>query len=168
VNDRAGWTADGRPLLAGAARGRLLVLDAPLSLWGGLDPASGEIVDLHHPQAGARLRGMVVALPAGRGSSSSSSVLAEAIRTGNGPRALLLADPDGILLIGALVARELTGRSCPVLVLRAADYRRLRSGAQVAISAAGHIQVRPVSRPSATPRPRSSPRRAGCRRAGSA
>jgi uncharacterized protein len=143
VTDRAGWTADARPLLDGAAAGEALVLDAPLSLWGGIDPRTGLIIDAHHPQHGASLAGRIVAMPAGRGSSSSSSVLAEAIRVGAGPGALLLAAADGILLIGALVADELTGRRCPVLVLRGADYRRLRTGDRVSIASGGRMTVVP-------------------------
>lgn len=142
MNGRAGWTADARPLLGGTARGRLVVLDAPLSLWGGLDPASGRIIDIHHPQHGLPLVGRIVALPGGRGSSSSSSVLAEALRGGNGPRALLLREPDGILLVGALVAHLLYGASCPVVHLRPSDYRRLRSGDEVRLSARGRVTVR--------------------------
>ncbi len=69
-----------RVLAAGVGRGRVLVLDEPLSFWGGLDPVSGRLIDAHHPQAGERLVGRVIVLPSGRGSSSSSSVLAESIR----------------------------------------------------------------------------------------
>jgi uncharacterized protein len=146
VSRRAGWTADARPLLAGRVAGEVLVLDEPLSLWGGLDPTSGLVVDPHHPQRGARLAGRIVALPAGRGSSSSSSVLAEAIRFGTAPRAMLLAAPDGILLIGALVGEELTGRRCVVVVLRRADHRRLRSGDRVTLEADGMLRVEPSRR----------------------
>jgi hypothetical protein len=34
-----------------------LVLDAPLSLWGGLEPTTGDIIDQRHPQCGANVRG---------------------------------------------------------------------------------------------------------------
>ena len=34
----------------GQCRARALVLDEPLSFWGGFDPADGTIVDRHHPQ----------------------------------------------------------------------------------------------------------------------
>ncbi|MGH8873733.1 MAG: hypothetical protein ACRDVM_00550 [Acidimicrobiia bacterium] len=51
-----GWVGEGRPLVAGAARGRLLVLHEPLSFWGGLDPATGRIVDRRHPQSGVMVR----------------------------------------------------------------------------------------------------------------
>ena len=47
----------GRTLVAGTAEGSALVLDEPLSLWGGLDPRTGEIVDVRHPQRGANVTG---------------------------------------------------------------------------------------------------------------
>ncbi|HVM30022.1 MAG TPA: DUF126 domain-containing protein [Candidatus Limnocylindrales bacterium] len=145
MSDRAGWSAEGRPLLAGAAEGPLLVLDQPLSMWGGLDPLSGRVIDVHHPQHGEVLAGRMLALPAGRGSSSSSSVLAEALRLGNGPRALLLAAPDGILLVGSLVAEMLYEISCPVLLLTASDYRRLGSGMHARVDLRHRLHVRPLT-----------------------
>jgi predicted aconitase with swiveling domain len=108
----------------GTGSGELLVLDEPLSFWGGVS-AAGEVIDRHHPQHGASLTGRVVAMPAGRGSSSSSSVLAEQIRAGTAPAALILADPDSILVVGAVVAAELYGIRLPVVQLRIADFARL-------------------------------------------
>jgi predicted aconitase with swiveling domain len=105
-----------RTLVAGDARGDCLVLSEPLSLWGGLEPESGVIVDVRHPQRGEVVAGRVLVLPAGRGSSSSSSVLAEAIRLGTAPAAIVLGEPDPILALGAIVARELYGRTIPVVV----------------------------------------------------
>lgn len=100
----------------GAATGPLLRLTEPLSLWGGTDP-DGTITDPHHPQRGASLTGAVVLMRCGRGSSSSSSVLTELIRSGRGPAALVLAEPDGILALGAIVAAELYGRSVPIALV---------------------------------------------------
>src|SRR5687767_13290425 len=94
-----------------------LVLDEGLSLWGGMDPATGELIDRHHPQCGANLAGRVVVMPSGRGSSSSASVLAEAVRAGTAPAAIVLREPDLILAIGAAVAEELYGVRIPVVVL---------------------------------------------------
>jgi predicted aconitase with swiveling domain len=96
--------------------GPALVLGEPLSLWGGMDPATGRLIDAHHPQRGAELSGRVVVMPAGRGSSSSASVLAEAVRAGTAPLAILLGEPDLILAIGSVVAEELYGRTVPVIV----------------------------------------------------
>jgi len=128
-----------RPLHPGAARGRALVLVEPLSLWGGLDPASGEIIDPHHPQRGASVAGRVLVLPAARGSSSSSSVLAEAARAGAAPAAILLGEPDLILAVGAAVAQELYGAVVPVAVLAPAELAAIPDGDEVGIGADGDI-----------------------------
>ena len=50
----------GRTLFAGSARGRVVRLDEPLSLWGGMDPATGTVIDRRHPQSGQDLAGRVV------------------------------------------------------------------------------------------------------------
>ena len=105
--------------VGGIAHGRLLRLDDPLSLWGGLDIDTGEIIDRLHPQVGHCVAATVLMLPAGRGSSSASSVLAETVRVGTAPRAIVLSEPDEILLLGALVAEELYGSTTPVVVCRA-------------------------------------------------
>lgn len=105
-----------RTLVAGTGRGAVLVLDEPLSFWGGVDPATGEVIDVRHPQRGANVAGRILVMPSGRGSSSSSSVLAECIRAGTAPTAIVLGGTDPILALGAIVARELYGRTIPVLV----------------------------------------------------
>ncbi|MEO8247277.1 MAG: DUF126 domain-containing protein, partial [Chloroflexota bacterium] len=97
-------------------RGPALVLDEPLSLWGGLDPASGVIVDARHPQRGSSVSGWVLVMRAVRGSSSSSSVLAEAARAGTAPLAIVLGERDLILAVGGAVAAELYGVHIPVVV----------------------------------------------------
>jgi len=107
---------------------RALVLTEPLSLWGGMDPASGELIDAHHPQLGANLAGRVVVMRSGRGSSSSSSVLAEAARAGTAPAAILLGEPDLILSIGSAVAEELYGVRVPVVVLPPDRLEAIRDG----------------------------------------
>jgi len=101
----------------GRAKGEVLVLDEPLSLWGGVEVSTGRIVEASHPQCGEHLGGKIVVMPHGRGSSSSSSVLAELLRTGTGPLGIVLEQPDAILVIGALVGRSLYGVSCPLLVI---------------------------------------------------
>jgi uncharacterized protein len=124
---------DGRTLVPGEARGDVLVLEEPLSFWGGIDPATGAVIDTRHPQRGANVAGRILVMPSGRGSSSSSSVLAEAIRAGTSPAAIVLAEPDPILALGAIVARELYGRSLPVVVASGRD--DLRTGDEVTVRA---------------------------------
>ena len=121
--------------MAGEAMGEALVLDEPLSFWGGLDPATGELIDTHHPRRGAVVTGRILVMPSGRGSSSSSYVLAEAIRAGTAPAAILLREPDGIIALGALVARELYGIATPVVSLDDAAYGRIVDGETLTVVA---------------------------------
>jgi uncharacterized protein len=125
----------GRTLVPGAAAGVSLVLPEPLSFWGGMDPATGTLTDRHHPRHGERLAGRVLVMPTGRGSSSASSVLAEAIRAGTAPAAVVLREPDPIVALGAIVAAELYGRACPVVVLDPEAYDRVPEGARVRVDA---------------------------------
>lgn len=106
---------DCRALSPGCASGVALVLDEPLSFYGGVDDA-GTIADVHHPQLGSSVVGKVLFLPTGRGSSSSASSLAELIRAGAGPAAIVLGRSDPIIAMGAIVALELYELGVPVLV----------------------------------------------------
>ena len=127
----------GHALVLGMAEGEATVLDEPLSFWGGVDSSTGVIIDRRHPQVGSSLRGRVLLMPSGRGSSSSSSVLAEAMRAGAAPAAILLLRPDPIVALGAMVGCELYGRSLPVLVMGEEEYRCIRTGCSVSVRADG-------------------------------
>ncbi|MEX2137311.1 MAG: DUF126 domain-containing protein [Chloroflexota bacterium] len=131
----------GMVLADGAARGQALVLDEPLSFWGGVDPASGAIIDVRHPQLGISLKGRVLVMSSVRGSSSSSSVLAETVRAGCAPAAILLGEPDLILAVGAAVAEELYGIRVPVLQLQLADLGAIPGGAAVSIGEGGEVTL---------------------------
>ena len=119
----------GRSLVAGAAQGALLFADVGLSFWGGVDSASGEVIDRHHPLSGEFLSGCVLAIPSGRGSCTGSSVLMELISNGHAPAALVLAEPDEILTLGVLVAQTIFARSLPVLCIGREAFATLRDHA---------------------------------------
>ncbi|TPM91873.1 DUF126 domain-containing protein [Mesorhizobium sp. B2-1-3A] len=106
--------------LAGKAEGQALVFSQPLSFWGGIDAETGDIIDHSHPGLGQNVAGKILVMPSGRGSSSSSSVLAEAIRRGTAPAGILLQRPDPILAVGAIVAEFLYGISMPLVVCEVA------------------------------------------------
>jgi uncharacterized protein len=122
--------------------GRALILDEGLSLWGGMDPATGLLIDVRHPQRGTSLTGRVVVMPAGRGSSSSASVLAEAVRAGTAPAAFLLDEPDLILSIGSAVAEELYGVVVPVVVVGPEARGRIIDGVELIVGADGSVRLR--------------------------
>lgn len=124
----------GRSLHPGTATGRTRRVE-PLSFWGGTDLTTGTITDQRHPQRGKEISGRVLVMRTGRGSSSSSSVLAEQLRTGVGPAAIILTEPDAIIVVGAIVAAELYERFLPVVQLAAEQFDRLPDDHVVSVHA---------------------------------
>lgn len=121
----------GEILLAGSGSGPILRLTDPISFWGGIDPATGRITDPRQPAHGRNIAGTVLALASTRGSSSSSAVMLELVHRGLAPAALILAEADAILVLGAIVGREMGWPVPPVL--RLPDHAGLVDGAHARV-----------------------------------
>jgi predicted aconitase with swiveling domain len=109
------------PIIAATsnAAGPALVLSAPISFWGGVDPKSGDIIDAHHPDVGRNIAGTVLCMPGTIGSSSASAVLLELVHAGRAPAAILMPEPDAILLMGLIIAGEMGWAHPPAFRLAA-------------------------------------------------
>ena len=83
-----------RLLTSGLAEGPVLSLDEPLSFWGAFEPRTGVIIDVHHPQRGVCVKDTVLVMTETRGSGSAPGAIAEAIRLGTAPVAIILAEAD--------------------------------------------------------------------------
>jgi len=130
----------GWPLVAGEAHGVALVSEEPLSFWGGYDQRTGEIIDRRHPLSGQIAAGRVLAIPYTRGSSTTTAVLLEAVRIGTAPTAILTSCADRFLALASIVAKELYGKSFPIVVLQAVDFARLCCGQWLWIHVDGRIE----------------------------
>jgi predicted aconitase with swiveling domain len=134
-------TIQAEVLLPGAAtQAEGLVLTAPISFWGGVDPRTSLIADPRHPEYGTPIAGRIVCIPATIGSSSASAILLELVHGGRAPAALVLHEPDAILLLGLVVAREMGHPTPMALRLDASQFGRLH-GQNVHISASGAMDV---------------------------
>lgn len=101
-------TLQAKILVAGAAvEAAGFALTAPISFWGGVDPQTGLIANVRHPQYGQSVSGKVLCLPATVGSSSAAAVLLELVHSNRAPAAIILHEPDAILLLGLIVAEEM-------------------------------------------------------------
>jgi predicted aconitase with swiveling domain len=128
----------------GVAEGEVLLLTEPISFWGGVDH-HGEIIDVHHAQHKAKMTNKILVMPSGRGSSSATAVLAELIRTGDGPLAIVMLQCDTILVIGALVSAEIYGISMPIVELDQEQYAQLSDGMRVSVDAYSNSQIATVT-----------------------
>ncbi len=132
----------GQALVKGAASGSLLASNVPLSFWGGYDQFTGEVIDRRHPLSGEIGTGRILAIPASRGSSTTTAVLLEAVRRGTAPAALITSQPDTFITLASVVADELYQRPIPVLVLESEAFQNLKSGQHVALEQNGTLTVR--------------------------
>lgn len=132
-----------RLLTSGTAEAPVLSLDEPLSFWGAFEPRTGVILDVHHPQRGSCVKDTVLVMTETRGSGSAPGAIAEAIRLGTAPAAIVLAEPDINLAVGAEVAATLYGRGCVVACVTADELAQLRTARRVAIAEDGVVALTP-------------------------
>lgn len=128
-------------LVAGVdAEAPALILTAPISFWGGVDPKTGDIIDARHPQRGRNIAGVVLGLPGTIGSSSASAVLLELVHARLAPAAILMPEPDAILLLGLIVAREM-GLAVPMALRMPDEDQALLAGKVVRIRGNGEVML---------------------------
>jgi cis-L-3-hydroxyproline dehydratase len=131
----------GAPLVAGDASGVALTTTEALSLWGGLNPDTGEIIDRRHPLCGQFVTGRVLVLPHGRGSCSASGVLLEAIKSGTAPAAVIVSRIDPIIGLGAILGEELYGLTVPVVLLAGEERAAIADGDRIVVRGDGRVIV---------------------------
>jgi predicted aconitase with swiveling domain len=120
-----------RCLVPGSATGEALVSHVPISLWGGLDPETGEVIDRRHPLSGSVVMGRWLVVPHGRGSCSASGVFLEAAHNGRAACGVIVSQPDPILGLGAILADEILGIQIPMLHLELSEWSRISTGAMI-------------------------------------
>jgi predicted aconitase with swiveling domain len=125
------------PLIAGTATGETLALSAPISFWGGVDPKTGMIIDARHPERGQSIAGKILLLPGTIGSSSASAVLLELVHAGHAPAAIVMPEPDAILLLGLVVAHEMGWAIPPAFKASISEQRSL--GPRASLAADGRL-----------------------------
>lgn len=118
-------------------RAEALVLDAPISFWGGIDNETGEIIDHSHPQRGVLIGGTCLIVPMIRGSGGTPGSLADLLRRGCGPKAIILGYPDINVMTGIIVAATLYETTCPLFIDDQQNASTLQSGTPVTIDEAG-------------------------------
>ena len=134
-------------LLSGpATQATALALTAPISFWGGVDPKTGVVADKRHPQFGESIAGRVLLVPATVGSSSAAAILLELVHAGLSPAAVILHEPDAILLLGLIVAKEMGWQTPIALRLDRYQFAALH-GSELDVSESGTISRRSETPP---------------------
>lgn len=94
----------GRIIRAGDAAGVALVSPAPIGFLGGVDPATGVIIEPNHPLHGESVAGRVLVFPTGKGSTVGSYTILRLARAHVAPAAMINRESEAIVAVGAIIA----------------------------------------------------------------
>lgn len=130
-------TLSARFILSGTAEGAVLATTEPLSFWGGVDPATGQVIDVHHPLFGQNMAGRLLVMPGTRGSCTGSGVLLDMALNGKAPAALVFCEPEDVVTLGAMIAAEMFGKPLPVLRLTPEAHAQLARAGTARITETG-------------------------------
>ena len=125
----------------GNARGVSLASTQPLSFWGGYDPVSGEIIDRRHDLSGQIGAGKILIIPYTVGSSTTTGILLQSVRSNVAPAAIITNKVDPFLALAAIVADKMYGRSFPIVTVEPGDFERFEGGEDIVVSEDGTITV---------------------------
>ncbi len=94
----------GRAVVNGHAEGLALVSDRAIGFLGGVDPETGVVVEQGHPLVGQSVAGRVLVFPHGKGSTVGSYTIYRLARAGKGPAAIVNAESEAIVAVGAIIS----------------------------------------------------------------
>ncbi|HIH64178.1 MAG: mevalonate 5-phosphate dehydratase small subunit [Methanothermobacter sp.] len=95
---------DCRVISRGKGRGPVLVSTEPLSFLGGVDPGTGRVIDQKHPLHGRSMKGKVLLIPGGKGSTVGSYVIFQMAKNETAPAAIICLNAEPIIATGAIMA----------------------------------------------------------------
>ena len=110
----------GRIIKAGEAEGEALVSSEPIGFLGGIDPDTGYVVEPGHCLRGECVTNRILVFPTGKGSTVGSYTLYRMAIAGTAPAAIVNAESEAIVAVGAIMA------DIPMVDL--VDVTRIRTG----------------------------------------
>jgi uncharacterized protein len=118
-------TFSGRVIKAGVAEGPVLVSREPIGFLGGVDGATGIVTEHGHPLEGQNVAGKVLVFPTGKGSTVGSYVLYELAANGLAPVAIINAESEPIVAVGAIISDIPMVDRIPIEEIGAGDWVRV-------------------------------------------
>lgn len=115
----------GRGIVPGHAEGEALVSHETISGWGGIDPATGTVIERRHELFGVCFTGKVLVFPGAKGSSGWSGFFQSTRLLGTAPLAMVFTTLSTKSALGAVVTRVPTVSALdedPVEIIRTGDW----------------------------------------------
>jgi predicted aconitase with swiveling domain len=118
----------GRKVVGGIAEGEALVTRETISGWGGIDSATGTVIESRHELKGVSFAGKILIFPGAKGSSGWSNAFHLARLRSTAPLAMVFTVMTTKIALGAVVMRIPTVTDCdadPLDAIRTGDWVRV-------------------------------------------
>lgn len=93
-----------RKISKGKASGELIVSNEPISFLGGVNPDTGEIIDVNHELKGVNIKDKILFIPGGKGSTVGSYVIFQMKKNNTAPKAIICLKAEPIIATGAIMS----------------------------------------------------------------
>lgn len=93
-----------RRISRGKAKGQVIVTSEPISFLGGVDPATGRVIDREHELYQENLKDKILVIPSGKGSTVGSYVIYQMAKNQTAPRGIVAMEAEPIIATGAIMA----------------------------------------------------------------
>jgi predicted aconitase with swiveling domain len=117
----------GRGIVEGRCIAEALVSKKPISFLGGVDPATGKVVEINHDLHGECIKDKVLCFPHGHGSTVGSYVLYSLAKKGLAPKAIVNRWADPVIVVGAVIAN--------IPMIDGVDVSQIKTGELVEVDA---------------------------------
>jgi len=95
---------EGRKIYKGIAEGEAIVTKDGISFYGGVDPDSGQVVEVGHELEGQTITGKVLVFPTGKGSTVGSYTMYRMKKNNTAPLAIVNKQIDTIIAVGCIIS----------------------------------------------------------------
>ena len=95
---------EGRKIYKGTAEGEAIVTKDGISFYGGVDPDSGQVVEVGHELEGKTISGKVLIFPTGKGSTVGSYTIYRMKKNNTAPVAIVNKQIDTIVAVGCIIS----------------------------------------------------------------
>jgi len=94
----------GRIIYKGKAQGEALVTSQPISFYGGVDPATGVVIEKGHELQGQSIKGKILVFPTGKGSTVGSYTLYRMKKNGTAPAGMINSECETVVAVGVIIS----------------------------------------------------------------
>jgi predicted aconitase with swiveling domain len=94
----------GRTISPGKTKGQAIVSSEPIGFYGGIELATGNVIEKGHPLEGRCVKDKILVFPCGKGSTVGSYVIYGLKKNGVAPKAIINKETETIVATGVILA----------------------------------------------------------------